>query len=112
MRIKSLTPDLGFLRVGFVNVFFYGDPAAGDRAWVLIDTGLPGSAGLIARAARARFGEHARPGAIILTHGHFDHRGAAGRGHPDRSARGGRVGRGPPSRRRSPDRDEGRLAVP
>ena len=31
--------------------------------------------GLIERAAEERFGSHSRPGAIILTHGHFDHIG-------------------------------------
>ncbi len=43
--------------------------------WVLIDAGLPGTAGFIRRAAQERFGEHP-PAAIVLTHGHFDHVGA------------------------------------
>jgi glyoxylase-like metal-dependent hydrolase (beta-lactamase superfamily II) len=38
--------------------------------------GLFGSAAKIARAAAARFGPDARPAAIVLTHGHFDHVGA------------------------------------
>jgi glyoxylase-like metal-dependent hydrolase (beta-lactamase superfamily II) len=76
MHITSLTPDLGYLRIGFVNVYFFGRPDAADRGWVLIDAGILGAAGLIQRAAAARFGADARPAAIILTHGHFDHRGA------------------------------------
>ena len=76
MRPVEVTSDLAVLRVAMVNVYFYGRPGAGDRGWVLIDAGLPGSAGMIADAAAARFGPAARPAAIILTHGHVDHVGA------------------------------------
>jgi glyoxylase-like metal-dependent hydrolase (beta-lactamase superfamily II) len=41
----------------------------------LIDTGLPTSRGSIADVAKRRFGSNARPAAIVLTHGHFDHVG-------------------------------------
>jgi glyoxylase-like metal-dependent hydrolase (beta-lactamase superfamily II) len=58
-----------------VNVVFFGTADAADRQWVLIDTGIPGSAGTIIRAAVQRFGENSRPAAILLTHGHFDHVG-------------------------------------
>ncbi len=73
---KEIAPDLAFKRLGLVNVMFHGKPGAGDRNWVLVDAGLPGTAGLIAGAAEARFGKEARPAAIIMTHGHFDHIGA------------------------------------
>ncbi len=75
MRVKSLTPDLGYLRVAMVNVYFFGPPGSGDREWVLVDAGLPGSASWIAGAAAERYG-NARPAAIVLTHGHVDHVGA------------------------------------
>ena len=67
--------DLAWLRTGIVNVIFLGHPDAGDRGWVLVDAGLPGFAGTITRAADRRFGG-ARPSAIVLTHGHFDHVGS------------------------------------
>jgi len=71
----EVAPDLAWLRTGIVNVAFLGHPDAGDRGWVLVDAGIPGFAGTIARAAEHRFGG-ARPAAIVLTHGHFDHVGA------------------------------------
>jgi glyoxylase-like metal-dependent hydrolase (beta-lactamase superfamily II) len=72
----ELAPDLAWKRLAIVNVAFFGPAGAGDRSWVLIDAGLQGTAGLIRSAAAERFGEGARPAAIVLTHGHFDHRGA------------------------------------
>ena len=73
----SLPDDLTYLRTVLVNVYFFGPWHAGDRNWALIDTGVRGAVGPIVRAARQRFGSGARPSAIILTHGHFDHVGAA-----------------------------------
>lgn len=72
----ELDPALAYIRLAIVNVALVGPRDAGDRGWVLVDTGVPGSAPTIERVAAARFGEGARPAAIVLTHGHFDHVGA------------------------------------
>ncbi len=68
-------PDLAYQRLAIVNVVYYGQPGGGDRQWVLIDAGVVGTTSLIVSAAEERFGKKARPAAIILTHGHFDHVG-------------------------------------
>ncbi|MGO0059372.1 MBL fold metallo-hydrolase [Brevibacillus fluminis] len=67
--------DLYCFCIQVVNVCFVGTPGKPD-GWVLVDAGMPKSADLIRSAAEARFGPNARPRAIILTHGHFDHIGA------------------------------------
>lgn len=63
-------------KIIFVGAYFADTPENGDGSWVLVDSGLPLSEGKIRRAARSRYGNR-KPSAIILTHGHFDHAGAA-----------------------------------
>jgi glyoxylase-like metal-dependent hydrolase (beta-lactamase superfamily II) len=71
----AVTDDVAYLRTVLVNVVFVGPPGAGDRGWVLVDAGIFGAKRAIVAAAAARFGDGARPAAIVLTHGHFDHVG-------------------------------------
>ena len=70
--VMMLAPDLAYRRLGIVNVVLAGSPGG---PWVLIDAGLPGTHRLIEHAVESRFGPGAKPSAIVLTHGHFDHVG-------------------------------------
>ena len=66
---------IGRLCTVFVNC--YCVDLANGGGWVLVDTGLPGSAWYIQKAVADRYGPGARPNAIVLTHAHFDHAGNA-----------------------------------
>src|SRR3954470_24276581 len=71
--------DLAYKRLLMVNVVYFGLPAASNNGaanWVLIDAGLPGTAGQIAKAAAEHFGRDVPPTAIVMTHAHIDHAGA------------------------------------
>lgn len=71
--LEEVAPGVTGLRVLFVNVYALTSSLGG---WVLIDSGLPYSAGRIRKWAENNFGQHTRPRSIIQTHGHFDHTGA------------------------------------
>lgn len=73
MGIEVL-PDLYCYNVQIVNIVLIGKPETNE--FVLIDAGMPGSVDKIISTIEERFGANARPKAIILTHGHFDHVGA------------------------------------
>src|SRR5437868_6787461 len=62
------------MREVFVNIYMILNPY--DGKWFLVDTGMKWSAGNIKKMAHQLFGDDARPTAIILTHGHFDHVGS------------------------------------
>lgn len=69
----EVVPDLYQYTIRIVNIVLYGDP--NTKEFVLIDAGMPKSAEEIISVVEKRFGPNARPKAIILTHGHFDHVG-------------------------------------
>jgi len=71
--LEAIASGLTGLRILFVNIFAITNPQGG---WVLVDTGIPYSAGRIRKWIGSLFGHGARPLAIIQTHGHFDHTGA------------------------------------
>jgi glyoxylase-like metal-dependent hydrolase (beta-lactamase superfamily II) len=73
-HLEEVAPDLACLTVQIANLAYVGLP--GEAGWVLVDAGMPGSADEIIARADKRFGANARPAAIVLTHGHFDHVGA------------------------------------
>ncbi|WP_404349493.1 MBL fold metallo-hydrolase [Sutcliffiella horikoshii] len=70
---KHVTLDLYYYTNQVVNICIYGN----SEGWVLIDAGMPKSAGEILSVVENHLGKGARPKAIILTHGHFDHVGAS-----------------------------------
>ena len=69
----ELAPDVAWLRSSFANVYLVGKA----ENWVLIDAGVVGYTRQILDAVHVRFGENAKPKAILLTHGHYDHVGCA-----------------------------------
>ncbi len=68
--MNEVAPGIARLPVAVVNTYFVGEPG---QPWVLVDAGMPGFAPRIKAAAESRYGAGAKPAAIILTHGHFDH---------------------------------------
>jgi glyoxylase-like metal-dependent hydrolase (beta-lactamase superfamily II) len=73
MKVHQIAPMVSIVTMPIVNSYLIGD----KNRWVLIDSGTPGSYGRIKRAAELCFGLEAKPSAIVLTHGHFDHAGSA-----------------------------------
>lgn len=72
--MQEFAPGVVRLPILFVNAYFIEIPHDG---WVLVDSGLPKAANVVRAKAEERFGIGAKPKAIILTHGHFDHAGSA-----------------------------------
>lgn len=70
---EQVTEDLYYYTNQVVNICIFGN----SDGWVLIDTGMPKSAREILSMVEKHFKKGARPKAIILTHGHFDHVGAS-----------------------------------
>jgi glyoxylase-like metal-dependent hydrolase (beta-lactamase superfamily II) len=68
----EVAPGVWGMKIIFVNIYMIRE---GDE-WVLVDTGLKLAASRIIRMVKDLFGANTPPAAIILTHGHFDHRGA------------------------------------
>ncbi len=75
--IETVATGVRHLKIVFVNAYFVDTPENAPSSWVLVDTGIPYSGERIARYAEKIYGAHSKPSAIVLTHGHFDHAGAA-----------------------------------
>jgi glyoxylase-like metal-dependent hydrolase (beta-lactamase superfamily II) len=71
--MPEIAQGVYWLRLPLANAYMVGE-APGP--WVLVDAGIAGQAGRIRRKAEERFGPDARPAAVMLTHGHFDHIGS------------------------------------
>lgn len=77
-RPREVAPGVHLLTTGRTaaasNVYLVD----AERGWALVDTGWPGSVGAVTSAVESLHGRGARPTAILLTHMHPDHSGAAG----------------------------------
>lgn len=73
-NVKQIANEVLRIPVGIGNCYLIGD----ERRWTLVDCGPEGHAEKIQKIAEQRFGRRARPNAIVLTHGHFDHAGSSG----------------------------------
>ncbi len=71
--MQEIAKDVAVVTMPMANAYLVGN----RQSWVLVDSGTPGNAAKIKKAAEERFGPGARPRAIVLTHGHFDHAGSA-----------------------------------
>ena len=71
--MEQLAPGVAVIKTLVSNAFLVGDA----KCWILVDALTPSHARVVKQAAEARFGPDARPQAIVLTHGHFDHSGSA-----------------------------------
>ena len=75
MKYFQVAQGVWGMRLLVVNVYMIANRRGIGKGWVLVDTGLKGSAKKIIAMAEALFGPGTRPSAILLTHGHFDHIG-------------------------------------
>lgn len=73
--VFAVTPDVRGIRTLIVNAYLVAPEGTGR--WVLVDGGLPGTAGPILGLAEQVF-PGVEPAAVVLTHAHFDHVGAVG----------------------------------
>lgn len=73
--MHDVLTDLSYKRLAIVNAVVWHGQRSDRDSWVLVDTGIAGTAGWIISAVEERFGKTTPPAAIVLTHGHFDHVG-------------------------------------
>jgi glyoxylase-like metal-dependent hydrolase (beta-lactamase superfamily II) len=71
--VHEIARDLAIIPMTIANAYLAGT----RECWVLMDAGIPGNERRIREADEKRFGPGAKPQAILLTHGHFDHAGSA-----------------------------------
>lgn len=73
-NIYAIAPGVWRMKDVFVNVFVIESQE--QPGWVLVDTGLKSSHNKIKKLVAEAIEPGAAPQAIIMTHGHFDHRGS------------------------------------
>lgn len=74
---QQVTNDILLLKFRIVNLYIVGEPMGRNSKWMLVDTGMANSERAILEEVHKLYGKDCPPQAIILTHGHFDHVGAA-----------------------------------
>lgn len=70
--VQQIAEGVFACTIQIVNIAFIQT----NTGFVIIDTGMPESEEMIFNMIEEKFGEGAKPEAIILTHGHFDHIGS------------------------------------
>src|SRR6476469_7255670 len=74
-NLFAVAPGVWRLKDIFVNVFIIQNREG--TGWALVDTGLKTTGSKLKKAVQTVFGSSSsKPSAIVMTHGHFDHRGS------------------------------------